>query len=69
MGGAIGLALEVLKVLPGFVSAGQDIAVLVQTTMNTLKHTQVDKRDPSEAEWAAIHNQIDALRSALDAPE
>ena len=69
MGGSIGLALEVLKVLPGFVSAGQDIAVLIQTTMSTLRLAQANKRDPSDAEWTAIHNQIDALRSALDAPE
>jgi hypothetical protein len=69
MGSAVGLALEVLKNLPGFVSAGMDVAGLIQTTINTIKSAQAQHRDPTDVEWDTIHHQIDALRSALGAPE
>jgi hypothetical protein len=69
MGGATVLALEVLKNLPGFISAGVDVANLIGTTISTIKSAQAQHRDPTDAEWDTIHHQIDALRSALDAPE
>ena len=66
---ALGLALSVLEALPAFLQAGSAIEQLVQGAVATLRVMIAQGRDPTVAEWDAIHAQIAALRLALEAPE
>lgn len=69
MNTALALALNVLEVLPGVVTAGEDALQLIQSTSATLRVAQSQGRDPSPNEWDAINAQIEKLREVLDAPE
>jgi|GEM_PF-2187287 len=62
---ALSLALSVFDVLPGVIKAGAEVMQLIEGTIASLKIMQSQSRDPSPAEWEAIHKQIDALRGEL----
>ena len=65
----LNLALSVLESIPGLVQTGVSIEQLVASTLGTLHQMQLQGRDPTVAEWDAIHAQIAGLKSELDAPE
>jgi len=62
---ALSLAISTLSVLPGVIEAGAEVLQLIEGTVASLKIMQSQSRDPSDAEWSAIHMQIDALRGEL----
>lgn len=62
---ALAFALQALQVLPGLVSAGVDIAHLVNQTTTALGKMQAEKRDPTQEEWDALNEQIAGLRKEL----
>lgn len=65
----LGLALQVLQMLPGLVSAGVQIEGVVASTIGTLRRAQAENRDPTPEEWNAIHTEIEAARQELRRPE
>ena len=65
--GALAYAIQLLGEVPALISAGQDVVTLVNSGNAALKAMQAEKRDPTDAEWAALDTQIGALRRALHA--
>lgn len=45
--------------------AGAGIMVAIQQASAEMKKMQEEGRDPTDAEWAALHNRVEALRSQL----
>lgn len=45
--------------------AGASIMVAIQQASAEMKKMQEEGRDPTDAEWTALHARVDALRSQL----
>lgn len=58
-------AMQILQILPPLLAAGKDVAGLIQNGNAALKTMTDEKRDPTDAEWAALNAQITALRAEL----
>lgn len=63
---AIDLAIEVLTALPSLVTAGEEALALMNSTTASLRAMQAENRDPTDAEWDAVHAVIATLRARLD---
>ena len=61
-------ALQLLSSLPQLIQAGLDVRELIARGEKSLKLMLEEKRDPSEAEWAAINAYTKKLRAELHAP-
>lgn len=60
-------ALQVLNTLPSLIAAGQNVVGLIQHANAAIEKMQIEKRDPSPAEWGALNQTIAALRAELRA--
>lgn len=67
MGTVLSYVLLVLQNLPALIKAGVDVAAIIEDTYAKAKAMIAQNRDPSDAEWADMHNQIIQLRTKLDA--
>jgi len=65
---AVGLAIEVLTLLPSVITAGEQVLSLIESTISSLKLFQSTGTDPTPEEWDAIHAQIAALQAQLQTP-
>jgi hypothetical protein len=66
MGTALTLAIQVLEVLPALITASADALGFIDSTTAALKAMQAEDRDPTDAEWGALNQQIATLRAQLD---
>ena len=53
-----------MKLVPLLVSLGKDIAPLAQIVVDVVRGSG----DPTDAQWAALHQLEDSLRQQLDGP-
>lgn len=63
--GALTLAITALETLPTLISASEQVLALISSTTSALKAMQAENRDPTDAEWQAMHDQIAAIRAQL----
>lgn len=66
MAPALSFAIQVLNLLPGLIQAGIEVASLIQTTATALKAMHDEGRDPTDAEWEALHAATEASLARLD---
>ena len=66
---ALAMAMNLLQTLPGLLSAGIQIEGVIAGTLATLHKAQAEGRDPTNEEWDAMHQQIEAARASLSRPE
>jgi hypothetical protein len=64
---AIALAITVLENLPALITASEEVIALISSTVTSLRQMQAEKRDPTDAEWAAVHSVIDILLTRIEA--
>jgi hypothetical protein len=64
--GAIAYAIELLTQLPAIVSTGMEIETAVKNGIAALQTMQAENRDPTPAEWDALHATLESLRQQLD---
>lgn len=60
------IAVTVLQLLPSLMQAGIDIAGILSSTNGVIARAQAEDRDPSDAEWSVLDQQISALRAQLN---
>lgn len=65
---AIQYALQILTALPQLLAAGFDVAALVQQARDRLQTFHDEGRDPTDAEWQELDDQIGLLRGQLHGP-
>lgn len=65
----LGLVMDVMTQLPSLIKDGSEAVQLIESTLGTVRAAQAQGRDPTQAEWDAIHSMIDGLTGRLDAPE
>ena len=58
-------AMQILNILPAMLQAGQDVLTLVNQGKERLQAMQNENRDPSDADWAELNDQIYALQIKL----
>lgn len=58
-------ATQILSALPGLIAAGVEVKGLIEKTNSQLKVFETEKRDPTDAEWAALNAEIDGKRDRL----
>lgn len=63
--GSLTLAITLLEALPGLITASQEVLAMLNATTASLKTMQAENRDPTPAEWQAMHAQIAAIRAQL----
>lgn len=64
---ATALAIVVLENLPALIQASAEVLALINTTVTALKQMQDEKRDPTGAEWDAVHSVIATLLARIEA--
>lgn len=67
MAPALAFALQALTMLPSLMQAGMEVMTLIQNTTTALRAMQAEGRDPTDAEWAALHAASEAALARLDA--
>lgn len=67
MAPALMFAIQALTLLPRLIQAGAEVVALIQSITATLHAMHAEGRDPTEAEWAALHQTGDAALARLDA--
>jgi len=65
--GALGLAIQALQSLLTLLPLGQQLATEYSGIVTSLKAMQAEKRDPTDAEWAALDAAVSALEAQLQA--
>ena len=65
----LALVLDVLMKLPVLIKDGAEAVQLIESTLGTVRSAQAQGRDPTQAEWDAVHLQIDTMTGRLDRPE
>ena len=65
----LGLVMDVMTQLPSLIKDGSEAIQLIESTLGTVRAAQAQGRDPTQAEWDAIHSMIEGLTGRLDAPE
>lgn len=64
MAGIIAILMQVISMLPELIQAGIKIEGLIA---RTLKAAESGSTDPTDAQWAAVNNELDALTARLNA--
>lgn len=64
----IDYAIRAVGLLSELVSAGVEIVGFVRQTQARLQTMRSEERDPNEAEWKELNDQIEALRLQLHRP-
>jgi hypothetical protein len=62
---AVALAIAVLQSLPALITASAEVIALINSTVTSLKQMQAENRDPTDAEWAAVHSIVDTLTARI----
>lgn len=62
---ATDLAIALLEELPALVVATVEVRSWLSEQTAVVKAMQAENRDPTDAEWSAMHDSIDSLRAAL----
>ena len=65
----LNLLMDVMAQLPALIKDGTEAVALIESTLGTVRAAQAQGRDPTQAEWDAIHSTIDGFTARLDAPE
>jgi len=64
---ALNFALAFLNLLPELVQMTTEVEALWQNTTAALNNMIAQNRDPTDAEWQALNDQINTLRAKLNA--
>lgn len=65
MSDVLAYILKVLQAAPALIAAGQDAYSLVAGANAAVAQMTTESRGPTDAEWSALHAEIDALMTAL----
>lgn len=63
--GSLTLAITLLEALPALITASEQVLAMLNATTASLKAMQAENRDPTDAEWQAMHDQIAVIRAQL----
>jgi len=61
-------AIKALEIVPQLITAGLDVQAHIRQSTTALQGMQTEKRDPNDAEWAALNATIAEMRKELHAP-
>ncbi|MGQ0742584.1 MAG: hypothetical protein ACT4OG_09900 [Alphaproteobacteria bacterium] len=62
------LLVSFLEALPGLIQAGVEVVTLITSTVAQVKSMIAENRDPTPAEWDALHAKIAALSPGRPSP-
>jgi hypothetical protein len=62
------LLISFLESLPGLIQSGVEVVSLVTGTVKSVKTMIAENRDPTPAEWNALHAKIAALSPGRPSP-
>lgn len=65
---ALDYAIRVLGLLTEVIAAGMEVAAFIRQTEQRMTQMRDEKRDPTDAEWRELNDQIAALREQLHRP-
>lgn len=62
------LLIAFLESLPALIQSGAEVVSLITGTVNSVKTMIAENRDPTPAEWNALHAKIAALSPGRHSP-
>lgn len=62
------LLIAFLESLPSLIQTGAEVIGLIKSTVNAVRTMIAEERDPTPAEWNALHAEIAALSPGRPSP-
>lgn len=63
---ALAFAITALQAIPAVLMAGEDAVAFAEKAANAVNAMQSENRDPSDAEWQTLNDEIAALQKQID---